>query len=783
METVRAALAAVSERHTSYSIYRRQNEQEDQSDGMKDESGESAVTSEEVGLIVQRSQDRKKALMYLVLVSLFLLIIAFILGYVSSRGNCTSCAEVEETNREPLRGDGCDYWPNPDTSSEKVLYWGDLKAMLKNYLDGQEIAKITRIMSNRSHPAGSPHLHELTRMIHGKLKSFHLNHVWADSHYVTLPFPNRSSPSYLRVTDENGTRLEDIVLDADAYLAYSPRDTVSGGLVYGHYGRAEDFARLSEFGVSVKNNLVILRVGKSSFGEKVALAEQEGAIGVLIYPDPVDLPQYPRGLGLQSNTAISGHVHRGTGDPFTPGFPSFNHTQFPPMNSSALPQIVAQPISVSAANNLLRRLGGHDAPPEWRGRHPSNIYKLGPTFKRAGDRLQLAVTTRMVSTVISNVFGSIEGFAEPDRYIIFGAQRDSWSEGAAKSGVGTAILLELARAFSKMVENGFKPRRSLLFASWDAGEFGSVGATEWLEGYLTMMHLKAVAYFSLDKAVLGDDRLHTESSPLLHNLIETVIKQVESPKWNGQTIYSQIVARNPDYVNNILKPLTMDSSAYPFTAFAGVPAMELSFREQYSDYWFLDTKLDTYQALEKQLNGRLADVSRAVAEVMGQMAIILTHNDRLHLNYQVYSDVTLNYLTQLQDFANELKSRGLTLQWLYSARGDFIRSAERLTNLISSSDEGNERLNRIYNDKIMRVEFYFLSQYVSATETPFRHILHGQGDHTLGALYKHFQLLQLDPSKFDEKRFRKQLALVTWTLQGAANALSGDVWSIGNNSF
>ncbi|XP_043539585.1 TSC22 domain family protein 4 [Chiloscyllium plagiosum] len=82
-----------------------------------------------------------------------------------------------------------------------------------------------------------------------------------------------------------------------------------------------------------------------------------------------------------------------------------------------------------------------------------------------------------------------------------------------------------------------------------------------------------------------------------------------------------------------------------------------------------------------------------------------------------------------------------------------------------------------------RVEFYFLSQYVSATDTPFRHILHGRGDHTLEALYRHFQLLKDKPSKFDEKKFRKQLALVTWTLQGAANALSGDVWNIGNNSF
>lgn len=41
-----------------------------------------------------------------------------------------------------------------------------------------------------------------------------------------------------------------------------------------------------------------------------------------------------------------------------------------------------------------------------------------------------------------------------DRYVVIGAQRDSWGPGAAKAGVGTAILLELARVISDMVKKG-----------------------------------------------------------------------------------------------------------------------------------------------------------------------------------------------------------------------------------------------------------------------------------------------------------------------------------------
>lgn len=81
---------------------------------------------------------------------------------------------------------------------------------------------------------------------------------------------------------------------------------------------------------------------------------------------------------------------------------------------------------------------------------------------------------------------------------------------------------------------------------------------------------------------------------------------------------------------------------------------------------------------------------------------------------------------------------------------------------------------------LAQVEYYFLSQYVSVVETPFRHVFNGRGDHTLSALADHVSLLRSAPHLFNEARFRRQLALFTWTLQGAANALSGDVWNIDN---
>uniref|UniRef100_A0A3Q2FPY0 Transferrin receptor 2 n=1 Tax=Cyprinodon variegatus TaxID=28743 RepID=A0A3Q2FPY0_CYPVA len=127
---------------------------------------------------------------------------------------------------------------------------------------------------------------------------------------------------------------------------------LQGGVVYANYGRPEDFNWLRSVGVSAASSVVVMRVGGGvSYAEKVWLAERNGAGGVLIYPDPADLPQDPRRLGLNS---LPLQVHLGSGDPFTPGFPSFNHSKFPPIPSSGLPLIPALPITATVAAKLLR---------------------------------------------------------------------------------------------------------------------------------------------------------------------------------------------------------------------------------------------------------------------------------------------------------------------------------------------------------------------------------------------------------------------------------------------
>nr|XP_031288456.1 transferrin receptor protein 2 isoform X1 [Camelus dromedarius]XP_031288457.1 transferrin receptor protein 2 isoform X1 [Camelus dromedarius]XP_031288458.1 transferrin receptor protein 2 isoform X1 [Camelus dromedarius] len=728
----------------------------------------------------------RRAAPYLVLIALLIFTGAFLLGYVAFRGSCQACGDDVLVVSEDLNHElGAD-------SHQGTLYWSDLQAMFLQLLGEGHLEDNIRQTSLRQRMAGSAGMAALAQDIREALLHQQLDHVWMDTHYVGLQFPDPDHPNTLHWVNASGRPEEQLPLeDPDVYCPYSATGNATGELVYAHYGRSEDLQDLRARGVEPTGRLLLVRLGMINFAQKVASAQDFGARGVLIYPDPADFSQGPHKISLSSHRAVYGHVHLGTGDPYTPGFPSFNQTQFPPVQSSGLPSIPAQPISADIASLLLRKLEGPVAPQEWQGHLPVSPYRLGP-----GPGLHLGVNNHRASTPISNIFGCIEGRSEPDHYVVIGAQRDAWGPGAAKSAVGTAILLELVRTFSSMVSNGFRPRRSLLFISWDGGDFGSVGSTEWLEGYLSVLHLKAVVYVSLDNAVLGDDKFHAKTSPLLISLIENILKQVDSPNRSGQTLYEQVVFNNHSWEAEVIRPLPMDSSAYSFTAFAGVPAVEFSFTEQDGPaYPFLHTKEDTYENLHRVLRGRLPAVAQAVAQLAGQLLIRLSHDHLLPLDFGRYGDVVLRHIGSLNEFSGDLKARGLTLQWVYSARGDYIRAAEKLRKEIYSSEESDERLTRMYNVRIMRVEFYFLSQYVSPADSPFRHIFLGRGDHTLGALLDHVRLLRSGGSGalgavssqvvpglgFQESRFRRQLALLTWTLQGAANALSGDVWNIDNN--
>ncbi|XP_055983098.1 transferrin receptor protein 1 [Sorex fumeus] len=684
-------------------------------------------------------------------------LIGFMIGYLGYckraelKGECERLAAAETGKTEP---------DEPEESFEPevspLLLWTDLKTKLSEKVNTVDFTRSLRWLGESLYTpreAGSQKDETLGFLIENKFREFKLSKVWHDEHSVKIQVKgsSRNSVTILRTSGDVPYLLE----NPDGYVAYSKAETVTGELVHANFGTEKDFEGLK---FPVNGSLVILRAGKITFAEKVANAERFNAIGVLIYMDRADFPV------VDAELPLFGHAHLGTGDPYTPGFPSFNHTQFPPSESSGLPNIPVQTISRACAENLFKDME-EDCPTSWNAESSCKL-------KTKKDKtVKLSVNNVLSERRIFNIFGVIKGFEEPDRYVVVGAQRDAWGPGAAKSSVGTALLLELSRIFSDMVlKDGFKPRRSIVFASWSAGDLGAIGATEWLEGYLSSLHLKTFTYINLDKAVLGTKNLKVSASPLLYSLIEKTMKDVKNPT-TGLSLY-----QDSNWINKVEK-FSLDNAAFPFIAYSGIPAISFYFCDD-EVYPYLGTTMDTYDALKQRIP-ELNKMIRAAAEVAGQLLIKLTHDAELNLNYEMYNDKILSFVRDMNQFRAAIKEMGLNLQWLYSARGDFVRATSRLTTDFKNAEKANKFVMRAINDRIMKVEYNFLSPFVSPRESPFRHIFWGSGSHTLSALLENFKLRQINGA-FNDTLLKEQLALATWTIQGAANALSGDIWDIDN---
>ncbi|ETE60535.1 Transferrin receptor protein 1, partial [Ophiophagus hannah] len=321
----------------------------------------------------------------------------------------------------------------------------------------------------------------------------------------------------------------DKVWDDEHYVRLQARMAIgiAGKPVFANYGRKDDFKVLLDKDILLNGTVVVVRAGSITFAEK---------------------------------------AHLGTGDPYTPGFPSFNHTQFPPVKSSALPGIPVASISSSAARNLARVLDGSDCPTTWQY---TVFHKCSTSL--AGTNVSLKINNPLVEKKILNIFGVIKGFVEPGLHRL---------------------------------------------------------------------------------AALESVRLH------------------------------QPGRRRFRYVS-------------------------------------------------VTLNAGLLFASQSSCRFCKQ------------------------------------RKRGLEMHWLFQARGDFARATTALTQDVKNTDLTDRDASRLLNDRLMK-------------DTPFRHILLCSGSHTTQALLEHVTLLRSNASAFNEDLFKNQLALVTWTIQGAANALSGDIWDIDN---
>jgi N-acetylated-alpha-linked acidic dipeptidase len=339
------------------------------------------------------------------------------------------------------------------------------------------------------------------------------------------------------------------------YNAYGADGDVTSELVYVNYGMDEDYKELYRHGVDVKGKIVIVRYGSGWRGLKPKLAYEHGAVGCLIYSDPKD-DGYARGdVYPKGGWRPAGSTQRGSvldmpiypGDPLTPGVAATKDAKRLAISEAkTILKIPVMPISYADAQPLLAAIEGHVAPESWRGSLPIT-YKIGP----GPAKVHLKIESDWNQTPLYNVIARIPGAVEPDKWVIRGNHRDGWVQGAWDPLSGTIAMLEEAKAIGALVKSGWKPARTIVYASWDGEEVGLLGSTEWVEEHADELLEKAVLYVNSDTNTRGF--LSIEGSQSLQHFINEVAADVNDPETHS-TVQARLRA------NVLVKAYAKDST-------------------------------------------------------------------------------------------------------------------------------------------------------------------------------------------------------------------------------
>ena len=461
-----------------------------------------------------------------------------------------------------------------------------------------------------------------------------------------------------------------------------------GEVVYANYGRPEDFVQLTSQHIDLRGKIVIMRYGANFRGVKVDLAEQHGAAGVLLYSDPHDDgyfrgDAYPNGPWRPATSVQRGSVQflfQYPGDPETPGFASTpdlpDTMRVSPEGNQ--PHIISIPISYHDAAPILQALGGPGAPTDWQGGLPFR-YHLGP----GGVRVHLVSQQDYKRRMIWDVIGTIPGSELPGEQVIVGNHRDAWVYGAADPVSGTAAMLEAIHGVGELLRNGWRPRRTLIFCSWDGEEEGLIGSTEWVEQNGNDMS-RVVAYFNTDIGVSGPAFTAT-AVPSLKNFVREIAQT--APSALQGTVYDQwrlSQAGNDEISSKMAAPdagkevpvgdLGSGSDFTPFLQHEGVPSTQVASTGAYGVY---HSTFDDYKWYVMNADPHFLYLQQ-MARVLGLEALRMADADVLPYDYEAYARAIGAFLDFAQSKANDAGLGSLDFTLARSADSRFASAAARV---------------------------------------------------------------------------------------------------------
>ncbi|XP_049570041.1 glutamate carboxypeptidase 2 isoform X2 [Orcinus orca] len=644
----------------------------------------------------------------------------------------------------------------------------------KAFLDELKAENIKTFLYNFTripHLAGTEQNFQLAKQIQSQWKEFGLDSVELAHYDVLLSYPNKTHPNYISIIDEDGNEIfntslfeppppgyENVSDVVPPFSAFSPQGMPEGDLVYVNYARTEDFFKLErDMKINCSGKILIARYGKIFRGNKVKNAQLAGAKGIILYSDPADyfapgVESYPGGWNLPGGGVQRGNILNlnGAGDPLTPGYPANEYAYRREIAEAVgLPSIPVHPIGYYDAQKLLEKMGA-SAPPDhsWKGSlHVP--YNVGPGFTGnfSTKKVKMHIHSNNKVKRIYNVIGTLRGAVEPDRYVILGGHRDSWVFGGIDPQSGAAVVQEIVRSFGKLKKEGWRPRRTILFASWDAEEFGLLGSTEWAE------------LQSPDEGFEGK------------SLFDSWNEKSPSPEFSGLPRISKLGSGNDFEV--FFQRLGIASGRARYTKDWAT--------NKFSSYPLYHSVYETYELVEKFYDPAFK-YHLAVAQVRGGIVFELANSIVLPFDCRDYAVVLRKYADKIYNISmkhpQEMKTYNVSFESLFSAVKNFTEIASNFSERLQDLDKNNPILLRIMNDQLMFLERAFIDPLGLPDRPFYRHVIYAPSSHNkyMGESFPGiFDALfdienKVDPSKAWEE-VKRHISIAAFTVQAAAGTL------------
>ena len=436
-----------------------------------------------------------------------------------------------------------------------------LEASAATHVSAPDAASHSSALSHEPHMSGTPAQARTRDYVIAQMKAWGLEtSVHAYDVYMPHPISVRAwriAPDSVELQLPEGPVAGDSTSSAYPQIltfnGYGAAGDVSAEVVYVNYGLIEDYAHLDSLGISVAGKIAVARYGHSFRGIKAREAQKHGAVALFIYSDPADDgflkgDVYPAGPMRPDQGVQRGSVMNDNGDPSTPGYASLPGVPRLAPSQMAIPRIPVVPLSYGNAAKLLRGLTDPGAPcspakclardPElpqtWQGGLPFR-YHVGPGPVRA--RVQVTTDTgKAAYKTIWDTFGVIKGSTYPDQMVIIGGHRDAWGPGTSDNVSGVTSVMETARAVAAEAKAGRRPKRTIVFATWDAEEWGLIGSTEYVEEDSLRLARGAVAYFNQDVAASGP-AFGATGSPSLRATVRDIARHTADPDDTTITVF------------------------------------------------------------------------------------------------------------------------------------------------------------------------------------------------------------------------------------------------------